>query len=266
MAAKNCPECNGLVGHGVRKCPHCGFNICKAELEKYERELLQGREERAAMIFEMLKPKMNEEIEQANKQREERAEEYSEKPSFLKIMFIEDGCEFTYIILGVLIISTAIAAYRYSVLAFLIAIAALIATIMLLFDMDSTYKTNMKLYEKYQNSDPEKDKQEEIDSIIEKYKYEASFQAGRLESKLIDEYEEEHFDEEDDDDHNYSTGYDPKFSSSKDEYVPKCPICGSTDLTQISTVKKAAKVATFGIYGAGDIGKTWQCNNCKSKF
>lgn len=48
--------------------------------------------------------------------------------------------------------------------------------------------------------------------------------------------------------------------------IPQCPICQSTDLSKISTTKKVAKIATFGLYGAGDIGKTWKCNNCGSKF
>lgn len=47
---------------------------------------------------------------------------------------------------------------------------------------------------------------------------------------------------------------------------PKCPICQSTNLSKISTTHKAGKIALFGIFGAGDIGKTWKCNNCGSKF
>lgn len=48
--------------------------------------------------------------------------------------------------------------------------------------------------------------------------------------------------------------------------TPKCPICGSTNLTKISVVTTAAKIYAFGIYGAGDVGKTYRCNNCGSKF
>lgn len=48
--------------------------------------------------------------------------------------------------------------------------------------------------------------------------------------------------------------------------IPKCPICGSTNLSKISGMKKAAKIGLFGIFGAGDLGKTWKCNNCGSKF
>lgn len=48
--------------------------------------------------------------------------------------------------------------------------------------------------------------------------------------------------------------------------TPKCPICQSTNLSKITTVQKAGKIALFGIFGMGDNGKTWKCNNCGSKF
>lgn len=47
---------------------------------------------------------------------------------------------------------------------------------------------------------------------------------------------------------------------------PKCPICQSTNLSKISTATKAMKIAAFGIFGMGDNGKTWKCNNCGSRF
>lgn len=48
--------------------------------------------------------------------------------------------------------------------------------------------------------------------------------------------------------------------------VPKCPICQSTNLSKITVTKKAMKIAAFGIFGMGDNGKTYKCNNCGSKF
>ena len=48
--------------------------------------------------------------------------------------------------------------------------------------------------------------------------------------------------------------------------TPKCPICQSTNLSKITTAQKAGKIALFGIFGMGDNGKTWKCNNCGSKF
>ena len=47
---------------------------------------------------------------------------------------------------------------------------------------------------------------------------------------------------------------------------PKCPICGSKNLSKIKTIEKVMKIAAFGIYGMGDNGKTYKCNNCGSKF
>lgn len=55
-------------------------------------------------------------------------------------------------------------------------------------------------------------------------------------------------------------------ATSRPKHVPKCPICGSENLTRLTTMKKAAKIALVGIYGLGDCGKTWKCNNCGSKF
>lgn len=48
--------------------------------------------------------------------------------------------------------------------------------------------------------------------------------------------------------------------------VPKCPICQSTNLSKITVTKKAMKIAAFGIFGMGDNGKTYKCENCGSKF
>lgn len=55
-------------------------------------------------------------------------------------------------------------------------------------------------------------------------------------------------------------------ATSRPKHVPKCPICGSENLTRLTTMKKTAKIALVGIYGLGDCGKTWKCNNCGSKF
>lgn len=50
-------------------------------------------------------------------------------------------------------------------------------------------------------------------------------------------------------------------------HIPKCPTCGSTDLTKITTGTKVAKTVAFGVIGAiSDAGKTWKCNNCGGKF
>ena len=46
---------------------------------------------------------------------------------------------------------------------------------------------------------------------------------------------------------------------------PKCPVCGSTRTERISTVGRAASIATLGL-ASSKIGKQYQCNNCKHKW
>ena len=58
----------------------------------------------------------------------------------------------------------------------------------------------------------------------------------------------------------------PSSYKPKEDNIPKCPICQSTNLSKITNTRKAGKIALFGIFGAGDLGKTWKCNNCGSKF
>lgn len=58
----------------------------------------------------------------------------------------------------------------------------------------------------------------------------------------------------------------PSSYKPKEDNTPKCPICQSTNLSKITNTRKAGKIALFGIFGAGDLGKTWKCNNCGSKF
>ncbi len=53
----------------------------------------------------------------------------------------------------------------------------------------------------------------------------------------------------------------------KQNCIPKCPICGSTNVNKISVTTRAVKTAAFGVYGViDDAGKTWKCGNCGSKF
>lgn len=53
----------------------------------------------------------------------------------------------------------------------------------------------------------------------------------------------------------------------KQNCIPKCPICGSTNVNKITITTRAVKTAVFGVYGAvDDAGKTWKCENCGSKF
>ena len=59
--------------------------------------------------------------------------------------------------------------------------------------------------------------------------------------------------------------YEELILNNKEKEI-RCPICNSNDLSNISNATKVAKVGLFGLLGAGDIGKTYRCNNCGSKF
>ena len=58
----------------------------------------------------------------------------------------------------------------------------------------------------------------------------------------------------------------PAAAPAPDAEKPKCPFCGSNNLVKISATKSFLKIATFGLAGAGDVGKAWKCANCGSKF
>lgn len=47
--------------------------------------------------------------------------------------------------------------------------------------------------------------------------------------------------------------------------VPKCPICGSTNVEKISTAKKAFGFAMVGLFSS-NLGKTMHCKNCGYKW
>lgn len=42
---------------------------------------------------------------------------------------------------------------------------------------------------------------------------------------------------------------------------PKCPTCGSTKLSKVSTISKAGSVALWGLFSQ-KVKKTWHCGNC----
>lgn len=52
----------------------------------------------------------------------------------------------------------------------------------------------------------------------------------------------------------------------QEQFHMVCPVCKSQNVQRISTIGKYAKVGVFGILGADDLGKTWKCNVCGSKF
>ena len=54
-------------------------------------------------------------------------------------------------------------------------------------------------------------------------------------------------------------------NESVKQNVPKCQICGSTNVKKISGASRAASIGFWGIFSK-KIGKQWHCNNCGSDF
>lgn len=48
-------------------------------------------------------------------------------------------------------------------------------------------------------------------------------------------------------------------------YTPKCPLCGSPNIKQISDIKKTTHALAFGLFSK-TARSQWECKNCGNKF
>lgn len=46
----------------------------------------------------------------------------------------------------------------------------------------------------------------------------------------------------------------------------KCPNCKSTEVHKISSASKVGSALMFGIFAAGKLTKTYQCDDCKFRW
>ena len=63
---------------------------------------------------------------------------------------------------------------------------------------------------------------------------------------------------------NNSINKNNSIESSK-KNIPKCPTCGSTNVSKISTINRGISIGLFGLF-SGEIGKTMECKNCGYKW
>lgn len=56
-----------------------------------------------------------------------------------------------------------------------------------------------------------------------------------------------------------------EYKKAANSHIPKCPICGSTNLKKLDALDRGFSVFMLGL-GSNKIGKTYQCKNCKSTF
>lgn len=57
----------------------------------------------------------------------------------------------------------------------------------------------------------------------------------------------------------------PSSYKPKEDNIPKCPTCGSTNVKHISTLNRAASIGVFGLFSS-KIGKNYECLDCKAKW
>ena len=53
---------------------------------------------------------------------------------------------------------------------------------------------------------------------------------------------------------------------NKTTFIPKCPVCGSTNIEKINGINKIGKIVAFGIFATNSVSKTFHCKNCGYKF
>lgn len=118
------------------------------------------------------------------------------------------------------------------------------------FDSGINYSEARKIVEKdYHISLGDYSMEQEEEFLRKRFFYNSSFNDS--EQKLV----------------NQRMAYDDAYQQKKhDDNTPKCPICGSTNLKKITGTRKAMKIGLFGLFGAGDLGKTYQCCKCGARF
>lgn len=55
------------------------------------------------------------------------------------------------------------------------------------------------------------------------------------------------------------------YKQNKDQHIPKCPICGSTNLKKLSAINRGLSFGVFG-FASNKISKTYECQKCKATF
>ena len=66
-------------------------------------------------------------------------------------------------------------------------------------------------------------------------------------------------------DNNSKISIPPQPKPQPEQNIPKCPTCQSTNVTKISTTKKAFGFAAVGVFSS-NFGKTMECKNCGYKW
>lgn len=249
MALITCPECGkSNVSDTAVSCPECGYSI----KEYFDREKRKKLIEEQKLQQES---KRQQEIEKLKQELERKLREidnmpYPEKPSFKQACFNSKGGGngLSYATVVALIASLLFAYLSFRgesaglTTLFLIVFVLLLVVwtpfwLMLCY---SDYKSAVSRFES-ETKDWDAEKEKRKKQLVSEYEQYASNMAmyGTRNAPM------------------------PKIPSQNNKL--KCPICGSTNISKISTLNRSVSVATVGL-ASSKIGKQYECKNCKHKW
>lgn len=245
MALIKCPECGREnVSDSAESCPDCGYGI-KTHFEKIkmqEEEKIRRKrqkeedEQRTQKRYEELTKNLDQELQAIDNM------PYPDKPSYFKMLFDGKGAGgFTYTAIIVLVVSLLLAPSS-GFFIFIFAITLVLGVPALLFITYIDYKMFIDMYRE-QTNDWEKYKEQQKENLIERYKSQAVTDTDRALQAVLYKMEQ-------------------KRKVEAEVKIPKCPMCGSTNIEKISTTSRAVSVATVGL-ASGKIGKQYKCKKCK---
>lgn len=111
------------------------------------------------------------------------------------------------------------------------------------------YDQRSEFMKKFEDALADKDKLKIVNMLVEKYN------CGFDEARMVADY--------------FIDGTLPQRTvnnnSNSNVNIPKCPTCGSTNITKIGTFNRMLSTGLFGL-ASGKIGKTMKCNNCGYTF
>ena len=239
MALITCPECHrSEVSDSAEQCPNCGYAIKEHFLrEKRKREYAEEKRmlpKKIQQEEQRLQPELEKELADIDKL------PYPEKPSFFKILFRDKGGDkITFILL----FSFALACMIPSVsLLFcsVVVVVLLISVPLILFSAIVDYNAAVRSY-KIKTADWENYKELKKEEINNKYK-------SYAENIVL-----------------YGSKTGPELTTQVNANIPKCPVCGSTNIQEISGIRRTASVALVGL-ASSDLGKQMECGDCGYKF
>lgn len=243
MALINCPECGKSdVSSNATQCPKCGYNIREHfELIEKQKQKQLAEEKKQAEIYKKIKDvndRRNAEIEEIRKS------PLPVQPKFFSILFDlgEMGCATTIVCgISLLFFIGAIVCFATdkSGMGVFLMLLSLVSFIWYMAYEIAHYIEKTKEYENIVK-DFNAYKEEQIKPINEKY------------------------DEKIKNLKTYGTEYNPhkiRIAPQSQQAQPKCPTCGSTNVSKISTLNRGASVYALGL-ASNKIGKQFKCGKC----